>query len=258
MRPFFIGLQFLTRIAIVRQDNWSVEDFGRSVKFFPLIGAVLGLIYAAAAWLLFVFLPRQGIFMPPHFTSVCLLILPILLTGGLHCDGFMDTMDGVFSGRSRERMLEIMKDSRVGSNGVFSFTILMLLEWAMLLDLESGFLVAAAFVMPIIARLMMVAAITLYPYARPEGMGKAFAQYADPRALLFATATALILVLPWGPLALAALLVCMLFTAFFAHYVEKRLGGLTGDVYGAITTLNEALVWFTFLVGSAVLTYIIR
>lgn len=258
MRAFLIGLQFLTRIAVVHQDNWTMEDFGRSVKFFPLIGAVLGAVYAAAAWLFFIFLPAQDIFLPLHFTSVCLLILPILLTGGLHCDGFMDTMDGVFSGRSRERMLEIMKDSRVGSNGVFSFVILLLFEWAMLLDTAPYFLVSAAFVVPVIARLMMVAAITLYPYARPEGMGKAFAQFANRRSLLFAALTTLLLLLPWGKLAFIALLLCSGFTAFFAHYVEKRLGGLTGDVYGAITTLNEAVVWFTFLLGSVIFTYSIR
>ena len=249
MRPFFIGLQFLTRIAIVRQDNWTVEDFGRSVKFFPLIGAVLGLIYAAAAWLLFVFLPRQGIFLPPHFTSVCLLILPILLTGGLHCDGFMDTMDGVFSGRSRERMLEIMKDSRVGANGVTAFVLLLLLNWAILLDMPPFWLVPALFVMPVIGRCMMAAAITCFPYARPEGMGKAFAQYAGKKSLWLALFITVMCVVPWGPLACIAFLVSAGFTICFARYITGVLGGLTGDVYGALTLLNEVLVLLVFLIG---------
>ena len=255
MRAFFIGLQFLTRLSLVHQDNWTAEDFGRSVKFFPRIGAVWGVIYGGAASGVLVFCPAQGVVLPPHVTSVILLILPPLLTGGLHCDGFMDTMDGVFSGRDREKMLLIMKDSRVGSNGVFGFVLLMLLEWGVLLDLlpAPDFLVPALFLMPIIARLMMTGAVALYPYARPEGMGKAFAAYTDGRTVAFAALTALCFLLPFGWPAAAALLLCLLFTAFFASFVVKKLGGLTGDIYGAVTTLNEALVLLAFLVSAAIL-----
>ncbi len=253
MRAFFIGLQFLTRISIVRQDAWTVEDFGHSVKFFPLVGAVLGVIYTGFIHATLVWLPGQGVALPPHFLTAFLLILPLLLTGGLFCDGFMDTMDGVFSGRSRERMLEIMKDSRVGSNAVFCFTALLLLEWGILLDMPPSVLLPAFFVRPVIALLMMAGGILLCPYARPEGMGKAFAEHAGRASLPFAAVTALLLVLPWGPLAWASLVVCSLFTSFFTGYVTNRLGGLTGDVYGAITTLNEGLVLLTFLVGAAIM-----
>ncbi len=253
MRAFFIGLQFLTRISIVRQDNWTAEDFGRSVKFFPLIGAVLGAIYAAFAYAFYSFLPTRGIVLPIHLTAAILLILPPLMTGGLHCDGFMDTMDGVFSGRSRERMLEIMKDSCTGSNAVFCFVVLMLLEFAILLDMPKDVAVPALFGMPVIARMMMVAGITLFPYARPDGLGKAFAQYAGRGALTFAAVCTLVLVVPLGQLAWISLLVSTVFTMFFANYVQKRLGGLTGDVYGAITTLNEGLVLLVFLAGALIL-----
>ncbi len=253
MRAFFIGLQFLTRISIIRQDNWTAEDFGRSVKFFPLIGAVLGAIYAAFAYAFYTFLPTRGIVLPIHLTAAILLILPPLMTGGLHCDGFMDTMDGVFSGRSRERMLEIMKDSCAGSNAVFCFVVLMFLEFAILLDMPKDVAVSALFGMPVIARMMMVAGITLFPYARPDGLGKAFAQYAGRGALTFAAVCTLVLVVPLGQLAWISLVVSTVFTMFFANYVQKRLGGLTGDVYGAITTLNEGLVLLAFLAGALIL-----
>ncbi len=253
MRAFFIGLQFLTRICVVRQDAWTAEDFGRSVKFFPLIGAVLGFIYSAFAYLFYDILPAREILLPPHVTAAILLILPPLMTGGLHCDGFMDTMDGVFSGRSRERMLEIMKDSCTGSNAVFCFVVLMFLEFAILLDMPHELMVSAFFIMPVIARLMMTAGIVFYPYARPDGLGKAFAQYAGHGAMAVASVCALIFVILVGKLAWISLMVCAAFTAFFGNYVQKRLGGLTGDVYGAITTLNEGLVLLTFLTGAQVL-----
>ncbi len=249
MRSFFIGLQFLTRIAIVHQENWTVEDFGRSVKTFPLVGAVLGIFYALTAYFLYIWLPSFGWEIPRHLSSLILVLLPLLLTGGLHADGFMDTMDGVFSGRSRERKLEIMKDSRVGANGVTSFVLLVMLNWTLLLDMPPFWLVPALFVMPVIARCMMVVAITCFPYARPEGMGKAFAQYAGHKSLWLAFFLTLVCVVPWGYLAAVAFFVCTGFTVSFSRYISRVLGGLTGDVYGAVTLLNEALVLFVFLMG---------
>ena len=132
MNAFFIGLQFLTRIKLRQQSEWSAENFGKSVKFFPLIGAVLGFVLAAAAYVLLVLLPVLNIYLPAHLTASLLLVLSVVLTGGLHCDGFMDTMDGIFSGRERERMLEIMKDSCVGSNAVMAFVLFMLTKWSLL------------------------------------------------------------------------------------------------------------------------------
>ena len=273
MRAFFIGLQFLTRISIVEQKDWCEKDFADSVRYFPLIGLVLGIIYAAFAALLLSFLPQNGILLQHHVVAAILLILPILLTGGLHCDGFMDTMDGLFSGRSRERMLEIMKDSRVGANGVFAFVLLMIFDWSILLDLlQSAWLFPALFAMPIISRLMMVVAISAFPYARPVGMGKAFKGGGTKSVLYGAFFYTLILVFfpgvaacffdiipldaaglsSWVLSMTAVIFVALLFTIFFASYATRHLGGLTGDVYGAITTLTETLVLLSFLVFSSV------
>lgn len=130
MRSFFTALQFLTRIHLVEQRDLTAADFGRSTRCFPLVGAVLGALYLLAAWLLGAW--HGGV---SHTGAAVLVLLPILLTGGLHCDGFMDTVDGLFSGRSRTRMLEIMKDSRTGSFGVVAFGVCLLLDWSLMLDL---------------------------------------------------------------------------------------------------------------------------
>ena len=92
MHSFLIGLQFLTRIRLVCQTEWTAEDFGRSTRFFPLVGLVLGLCYALAAYVLLYTIGAHTL------TSVLLMLLPLILTGGLHADGLMDTADGVFSG----------------------------------------------------------------------------------------------------------------------------------------------------------------
>lgn len=269
MRAFFIGLQFLTRISIVEQKDWQEKDFADSVRYFPLIGLLLGSFYATFAAIFLLVLPQNGFFLPPHITAALLLILPLLLTGGLHCDGFMDTMDGLFSGRSRERMLEIMKDSHVGANGIFGFVLLMIFNWAVLLDfLQKPHLFHTLFVMPIVARFMMVAAITLFPYARSEGMGKAFKDGGTKNvlcAVFFYTIPLLLLpgifadfhsesfainfgaFFTWTFIMAAVFFIALFFTLVFARYATRHLGGLTGDVYGAITTLAEAIVVFSFL-----------
>lgn len=251
MNELLIGLQFLTRIRLVKQTEWSPENFGRSVKYFPIVGAVIGSILAGIAYLGMIYFPSVfGMHFPAHFGVVILLLLSILLTGGLHCDGFMDTMDGVFSGRSRERMLEIMKDSCVGANGVVAFAVLLLAKWSLLFDLklDANHLIIALFVMPIISRMAMVMGITLFPYARPEGIGKAFAQYANKKSLWIAAISTLLFVVPCGFSAIISMIGVGVFTPIFCRYITSVLGGLTGDVYGALTELSEILVLILFLI----------
>ena len=245
MNSFLIGLQFLTRIHLVRQTVWTAEDFGRSTRFFPLVGLVLGICYALAAWLLLYAFGMRSL------TAALLLILPLLLTGGLHADGFMDTADGVFSGRDRARKLEIMKDSRVGAFGVVSFVMLMFVQFALLSDMAWPLLVPALFVMPIIGRLAMVLAVACFPYAREDGMGKTFADMADRSTVVIAALTTAVLVLPWGVLATAALVLGTLFALLFCRMMTNILGGVTGDVYGATTVLTETLVLAVFSLASS-------
>ncbi|VBB06829.1 adenosylcobinamide-gdp ribazoletransferase [Lucifera butyrica] len=247
MQDFFTGLQFLTRIRITRQQEWSAENFGRSVKYFPLVGAVLGVLLAALYYLLQGYLPLVARYMPVNVIAVLVVAANIFLTGGLHCDGLMDTMDGIFSGRSREKMLEIMKDSRVGANGAIAFGILLLAKWSLLLDLSPSVLPVALFAMPILGRFSMVMAITLFPYARPEGIGKAFAQFAGRHALLTAALFTAFFIIPLGKEAVAGWGITSLFTLIFCRYVTRLLGGLTGDVYGAVTELSEVLILLVFL-----------
>ena len=253
MNAFLIGLQFLTRISIVRQTVWTEEDFGRSVKFFPAIGAVLGISYVAIIGLIINL--TDGRFQT--LEAAIVLALTVMLTGGIHCDGFMDTFDGLFSGRDRERMLEIMKDSHVGAFGAVSFMTLAIVEFATLEELTrlpSETFLSAIYAMPILGRLMMAMTIGLFPYARREGMGKAFAQYTTGSTLIFAAVETLILLLPIAIVsvemflaALASACAAFMFTLYFGHYATKKLGGVTGDVYGAVTLISESIVLITFL-----------
>ena len=148
----------------------------------------------------------------------------------------------------------------------------MILDWSILLDLlPNPWLFPALLFMPVVARLMMVTAISSFPYARPEGMGKAFKDGGTKPVLCGAFFYTIILMLvpgivmalfgvaplgagglfAWFPAMAAVLLSALVFTLFFASYATRHLGGLTGDLYGAVTTLTETLVLFVFLLISA-------
>ena len=241
MRSFLVALQFLTRIQLVRQEQLTVGDFGRSTRCFPLVGVVLGFIYMLTVFVTAGFLPWE------NFNVTVWLLVTVILTGGLHYDGFMDTVDGLFSGRSRERMLEIMRDSRVGSFGALAAMCLLLFNWTAMRDIPILMSMTALFVMPIIGRMAMVLAIYAFPYARPEGMGKAFADMVDKKAVSIAGVTTALFVLPWGQSAALALFLGIGFGLLLAAYIARKLGGLTGDAYGAVELLTESFVLFVFL-----------
>ena len=250
-REFITALQFLTRIRLFRDPDYDDGLFGRSVKFFPLIGLLAGSILAGVAVL-------TGGWLPGTVRSTLLVTLSVFITGGLHCDGLMDSADGLFSGRSRERMLEIMKDSRVGSFGVIAIFLLLLWKWALLHDLPDSLLAPALISMMPFGRFAMILAILFFPYARPEGMGKAFALYAGTHSLGPALATLLGLLAVFyfvtGPLvcgiAAAAALAAILFAFWFGRWTTHKLGGMTGDTYGAVTELSELVVLIVFVLST--------
>ena len=253
MNSFLIGLQFLTRIFVVKQSVWTEKSFGESVKFFPMVGAILGIFYAAILATINFFTAGNL----PIFTGAVGFSLMIVLTGGIHCDGLMDSADGLFSGREREKILQIMKDSRAGSFGVVAMILIAAIEISTLAELaklSTWFLGTAIYSAPIIGRLMMVVTIGAFPYARAEGMGKAFANFTTRRTIIFAAGETILFLLPLIFLskifflcAAAATLTALIVTIKFSRFSTKKIGGVTGDIYGAVTTLAEMFALITFL-----------
>ena len=256
MNSFLIGLQFLTRIFVVKQTVWTEESFGESVKYFPAVGAVLGLICSGVV----AAVNHLGL---PMLTGAVGFAALIILTGGIHCDGLMDSADGLFSGREREKILEIMKDSRAGSFGVVAMILVAALEVSTLTELarlSTWWLCAAIYSAPIVARLMMVVTIGAFPYARPDGMGKAFAKFTTRRTILFAAGETFLLLLPlvfvsemFFLSSAAAGGIALLVAWRFASFATEKIGGVTGDIYGAVTTLAELSALITFLLVAAAL-----
>lgn len=287
MTPFFIALQFLTRLKIVNQTEWSVEDFGKSVVAFPYVGLIIGLILALLYGILSPFIPLVPL-------MLILVIAEFLITGGLHADGLMDTSDGLFSGRERDRKLEIMKDSRIGSFGVVAFVFVTLLKWQLLTAISTAeFIPMALIMMPLMSRWSLVLSIRSYPYAREQGMGAAFANLAPKHVITYNTLSTFFMpivilligvilytllygvysifsiadvgyVVGLGVLVYATLgifqinIVSMIITyiinRILNHYIVKQLGGTTGDTYGFVVEVTEVLLLLIYIIILSVLS----
>jgi adenosylcobinamide-GDP ribazoletransferase len=232
---FFTALKFLTIFPLPERWGKATEHLAQSLPYFPLVGLLLGAILFGINYVLSYILPQS-------INSVLLIIALIVMTGAHHLDGLMDSFDGVVSGKSRKKRLEIMADSHVGAFGIIAAILLLLLKYASLSGL-SGMLVSVLLLMPMLSRWIMVSAISMFPYAKSSGMGLAFKQGATWQRLAIATAVALVVtVLLMGWKGLAVIAVLWLIAFGIASYFNSRLGGLTGDVYGALNEISEVLV----------------
>ncbi|REK76624.1 adenosylcobinamide-GDP ribazoletransferase [Paenibacillus paeoniae] len=242
------ALQFLTRFPIPVEVPFEKPVLTRSVYYFPIAGAAIGLCLAAGSWALPYILPAWP-------SAVVLLAIWIGLSGGLHLDGWMDTADGVLSHRSRERMLEIMKDSRVGAMGVIAAVLLLMLKasllaWLMSEEFKGNVsLVSILLISAVWSRTWMGVAIAGWKPARPnEGIGQLFHGVRLSNALgsvvlaLTISLSTLIInganIVEITIIAASFIIVTLITGGGMSIWLNRKLGGLTGDTYGA---MNEAV-----------------
>ncbi len=249
VRSFFIALQFLTRVQIVSLDEFSQQDFSASTRAYPLVGLVMGTVNVVVFWVALVWLK-----VPVFPAAVLTTAANIGLTGGLHLDGLMDTADSLFSWRSREKMLEIMKDSRIGANAATALVTVLLLRVSLLTNLW-GVLLPCLFLLPVLSRTAVVCLAYAFPHAtRQPGLGSGVIGRLSRKHLLAALAQALLCVgvwivalrllssAPsgfWGAQALVLISVTGVVSGLLARTAQGRLGGITGDVLGAAVELSE-------------------
>ena len=285
LRSIAAAFSFLTRLPVparaIGDGDAAAVALGRSVVWFPLVGALIGGAQVAAARLL-------GGHLPPGLIAIALVALSAALTGGLHLDGLADTFDGWMGGRGeRARTLEIMRDSRIGAHGAAALFLLLaakivavfyLLPQAELLPRDELLprlerlaqsdafqrgtlwpLLAA----PVLARWAVVPLVVFFGYARAEGLGSAFQAHARTVHVAGSTVVALGAAVAIGAAtpsfgdtatALGVAAASALSVALaLAALLDRRLGGLTGDVYGAAIELTELAV-----LVSAVVTTVSR
>jgi len=231
---FLLALQFLTAIPVRVSGEITPRMMGRAMAWFPVVGLMLGAILALAD------LALQAIF-PSSVGAALLLVVWVAVTGALHLDGFLDCCDGLLAAKSPEKRLEILRDTRVGAFAVVGAVCLLLLKFTALLELPVGGRSAALLVTPALTRAVMVYAARAYPYARTgPGLGQLFRDGLTWREVTLAAVVAVAVAwLALGLTGLALALCVWLLTVGVAWLVQRRIPGLTGDVYGAINELTE-------------------
>lgn len=235
MTPWWIALQFLTRLPVTLAGMPTPEQVGRSLLFYPLVGLLIGGLLLAAQQLL----GDSAVLLQ----AALLLVLWVGISGGLHLDGLADSADAWVGGfGDRERTLAIMKDPRSGPIAVVVLVLLLLLKFAALVTLLENGAALLLLLVPWLARCLLPLLFLTTLYVRAGGLGQALAEHLPRRQLpwvLVANALAMLL-LGWP--ALLALLVAGVVFVWLRSLMRKRLGGTTGDTAGALLEIAECAV----------------
>lgn len=272
MKGFLLLLSFMTRIPMPKID-YDEEKLGKSMKYFPLVGVVIGFILLFFS-ILFSYILKNLSF--SAFLPIIILVViltDLISTGALHLDGLADTFDGIFSYRSKHKMLEIMKDSRLGSNGALALILYFLIKFILLYSLlieNQGETIFAILTYPVVARFCSVISCASSPYARGSGMGKTFVDNTKTTGLIIA---ALITVVYSGAILfymigsrfnyslpldflmksfsinLLIIAILGLFAYAFSKLIERKIGGITGDTLGALLEISSLVYLFLLIVA---------
>lgn len=237
MRSIWIAVRFLTRLPAPAVEEITPRDAAWSMMAFPLVGAILGLLLVAVDGV-------SHMLWPALPAAVPVLVAWVLLSGGLHLDGFIDCCDALWSAKAPADRLQILRDVHVGAYGAAGAVLLLLWKWAMLAGLEWPLRWRVLVMAPVVARWAMVYAAWRFPYARPEpGLGAWFKEALRGRHVLIgAVAGGAICFAAGGVFGLALFALAWLTTIILSRWTVARLGGLTGDVYGMICEVVEAVL----------------
>lgn len=236
MKTFFLMLQFFTRIPIPVEIAVNPEDFPRGVRYFPLVGLVIGILDALCFWLCALGLEKT-------IAVILTLLFNALITGALHLDGLADTCDGIFSARSKEKMLEIMKDSWLGTNGAIAIFFDLALKAALLYQLNEVSIIRALIVIPVISRTTMAFLMIVCSPARPEGgLGNLFIGKLKPEDILIASVLCLIIAVSVISVhVLPVIAFNLLGFIWYRRLVTAKIRGMTGDTLGAMNEVSEVI-----------------
>ncbi len=233
MRRFFSAIQFLTvfRLHPSLSDNGYLAG---SVIYFPLVGILVGSLIVIIQAIM------SGMGLDRLLISLCMAILLIIITRAIHVDGLADTFDAFLSGKDKDGMLAVMRDPHIGTMGATAMVSSILLKTALFYSISPYIFDRSAIIMCSVSRWSMVFAIYLFPYAREEGKAKIFVVNKDNRFFFGAfaiSALSALAIFQWK--GLVVFLVATLCAYIFGRISCKLIGGITGDVLGAINETTE-------------------
>jgi adenosylcobinamide-GDP ribazoletransferase len=226
-----LAFQFLTVIPLDwlgRRDGETgmSADLAKAMAYFPIVGVAQGI-------LLVVSLKLFSLYLPVSVASALVLAVLTLTNFGFHLDGFADTLDGLAGGKTKDDTLRIMRDGHIGPIGVSGLVVFLIIEYVSIAALARADMLPIIFLFPVVARWAMVPMSFLSDYARTgSGLGKPFSR-ATPRTLIISSSVTIILALLFaGPGALIMLVLVAVAVYIISLYFKKKLGGVTGDIFG--------------------------
>lgn len=237
MRRFVIMLTFLTRIPVPIRFEVTYEDYVKGVGFTPLIALIIGVP---------LFLVRMlDPYIHPYVLSACILGLYLLLSGALHIDGLADTMDAFGSNSGKERMLQILRDSHIGTFGVLSIAVYCI-GMVVLLPFVPAY---CLLLFPLVGRTCALLCAKTHGYARASGLGKSFVEGAKWRHVLVSSAAYAVLAyavvrelrVVHACIALLPFVCSLLITWVFVRRMSKKIGGVTGDLIGYSVEVSQLI-----------------
>ena len=240
LNDFLVAVSFLTILPVSIDVTEKKNALARAMIFFPLVGlGIAGISFG----LVHLFEP----FLSERLSNLLLVLIPIVLSGGLHTDGLSDFFDGFFQGKNRDDILRVMKDSRIGVWGTLSIIFFVLIKWELLMILPLKgkiFLLAMT-----LSRWSHVFLSYLQPYARSEGgLGESVAKKVGAREIIGASIFTLLAAFLLGWKGLCEFLGIFLFVLWMGHFCQKKIGGITGDTIGATGEMSEIISYILFLV----------
>lgn len=244
---FAAAAQFLSLLPVpgsaqLFNKHEGVPHIVVGCEYFPVVGLLLAILLSLLSLLLTPLIPQLVL-------AALLVAALVILTGGLHLDGLMDTCDGLFGGSTRGRKLEIMHDSHVGSFGVLAGICILLLKFALFASLTVRALPLALLIALPSARWAMVVALRFFPGARPTGLGAVYRQAITTRRLLITGIISVVIVLLAGQIfGLIVWSAVTFISLLLGLWMTQSLGGLTGDTYGAIEEVTEVIALLLLLI----------
>ena len=240
---FLTALMFYTRFPVKRIEGWSEEMLNKSTRYFPFVGILVGGVGAL------MFLGAIQIF-PVSIAVLLSMIMTVFFTGAFHEDGFADFCDGFGGGYTKEKILEIMKDSRIGTYGSVGLLMILGIKFLALTQFEIVRIPFFLITGHAVSRIFPVLLIYTMEYARLDAssktkpVGKADSTFSLVFALAIGGATLFFLTWMQTLLSLGVLLIVFF---LFKRYINRRLGGYTGDVLGALQQLSEVFFYLVIL-----------
>lgn len=235
MRSLLLMIIFLTRIPLKYPYEYEEKDHIKGIKLIPVVGLIVGLA---------MYIPSLfNKYLDKPVIALLTWIVYIWITGGLHIDGLTDTFDGIFSNRDKDRILEIMKDSRIGTFGVIGLLFVLLSNMVLTYYIDPKLLILA----PIIGRTSAILACSISEYARSEkGMGTVIVDNSGLNEVVFGNVFMILvfMILKLNFKILIPILATYGVVIFITKYIKNRIGGMTGDTIGFTIEVSQTILMF--------------